>query len=127
MFPRIFRRTGKPGLPFALVQVAERRARRHLEAIVEQTHHAIGRRFTVVVKPDPADQGLVAERDKFRSLVDRLVGVGENEISLLGKFNQPADDAAGAMSSRYLCTSVRASGVATAMSADFAGTTALAG
>src|SRR5262249_18178352 len=69
-----------------LVEIAEALAGWHDKAVVEQSLHSIG--WRVFVKADPADQSLVAEGDEVFVGADRLVGLGESELSFLGKLDE---------------------------------------
>ena len=84
----------------SLVEVAEVVAVGHDEAVIEQALEA-GRRLTFGVELDPADQGLVAQRNKLGRGVDRRAVIRRGEVPSFVNFISRPTIVAGAMSSRH--------------------------
>src|SRR5262245_2395297 len=92
MPPRILGFAVKSHFPFCLVEVTQTVAGWHRKAVVQQSHDALGR-VAFAVEANPADQCLVAERDKVGVFADWLVVINGDELAVLVELDVPSDDA----------------------------------
>jgi hypothetical protein len=86
MMPGILRRTAQPFWPLALVHVTKAVTRRHDKTMVQLTLMSI-RLLAFAVKLDPADQSLIAQRNKLAIGADRFLSLADDKLPLFAKLD----------------------------------------